>query len=534
MNRTILILLSLLSGLLLSLPWLGGNGLVLLFAWVPLLYTENYFARNKAAFTPLVFWMYAFGALLFWNAFTTWWIWHATPAGALFAIIANAFLMSLVWLLYHYAHRLKGAGFANVFLVFGWLSLEYLHFKWEMAWPWLTLGNGFANNIKLIQWYEFTGVFGGSLWVLLVNIMLWQIINTFINRIPRPVIGRVLLFIVIVVVPIIYSNHCFKTYTEEINPVNVVVAQPDIDPYNEKFSAMSPDEQYHRLLHLADSAGNGDVDFYVAPETALHSVWQNNAESEHGVRMIRSFLKKNNPDAAFISGAMTFRRYKNEATASSTSRFSADSSIIFDAFNSALIVTTCKPVKMYHKSKLVSGVEIMPFEHIFGFMDKFVVSLGGTTGSLGSDDEVVVFENNGITVGVPICYESVFGAYLTGFVAQGAELLFVITNDGWWKNSPGYMQHFSFARLQAISLRRSIARSANTGISGFINQRGEVIQQTSWWKQDALQENLNRNNSLTFYAKTGDFIARVSLFMFVLMLLNFFVASIKKKGDTFL
>jgi apolipoprotein N-acyltransferase len=96
------------------------------------------------------------------------------------------------------------------------------------------------------------------------------------------------------------------------------------------------------------------------------------------------------------------------------------------------------------------------------------------------------------------------------------------------------MQHFSFARLQAISLRRSIARSANTGISGFINQRGEVIQQTSWWKQDALQENLNRNNSLTFYAKTGDFIARVSLFMFVLMLLNFFVASIKKKGDTFL
>jgi apolipoprotein N-acyltransferase len=174
----------------------------------------------------------------------------------------------------------------------------------------------------------------------------------------------------------------------------------------------------------------------------------------------------------------------------------------------------------------------MPFENIFGFMDKFVVSLGGTTGSLGSDDEIVVFEDNGITVGVPICYESVFGAYLTGFVVQGAELLFVVTNDGWWKNSPGYMQHFSFARLQAISLRRSLARSANTGISGFINQRGEVVQQTTWWEQDAIKGTLNRNNSLTFYAKTGDFIARVSLFMFVLMLLSFFVASFKMKNNS--
>jgi apolipoprotein N-acyltransferase len=529
MQRTTFILLSFLSGLLLSLPWLGGSGLVLLFAWVPLLYIENYFTRNKAAFTPLVFWIYAFGALLLWNAFTTWWIWHATPAGALFAIVANAFLMSLVWLLYHHAHRLKGAGFANVFLVFGWLSLEYLHFKWEMAWPWLTLGNGFANNIKLIQWYEFTGVFGGSLWVLVVNIMLWQIINTIMYRIPRPVLGRALLFIVIVVAPIILSTHIFKNYTEENNPVKVVVAQPNIDPYNEKFSGLSRAEQYSRLLHLADSAGSDNVDFYVAPETALHEVWQNNIEREHEVRIIRNFLRKNNPDAAFISGAMTFRRYKNEATASPTSRYSADSSIIYDAFNSALIITTEKPVNMYHKSKLVPGVERMPFENIFGFMDKFVVSLGGTTGSLGSDDEIVVFEDNGITVGVPICYESVFGAYLTGFVVQGAELLFVVTNDGWWKNSPGYMQHFSFARLQAISLRRSIARSANTGISGFINQRGEVVQQTSWWEQDAIKETLNRNNSLTFYAKTGDFIARVSLFMFVLMLLNLFVDSLKKR-----
>ncbi|MCF8362880.1 MAG: apolipoprotein N-acyltransferase [Prolixibacteraceae bacterium] len=532
MNRRILILLSLLSGLLLSLPWIGGSGLVLLFSFVPLLSIENYFTRNKLAFTPVVFWMYAFGVMLFWNAFTTWWIWHATPAGAMFAIIANAFLMSLVWLMYHYAHRLKGAGFANVFLVFGWLTLEYLHFKWEMAWPWLTLGNGFANNIKLIQWYEFTGVFGGSLWILLVNIMLWQIINTFINRIPRPVIGRVLLFLVIVVSPMIYSNHRFKTYTEPHNPVSVVVVQPNIDPYNDKFSDMPRTEQYSRLLSLADSASQNGVDFYVGPETALHEIWQNNIENESEVRLVKNFLEENQPDAAFITGAMTYRNYKNEEEASSTSRYSADSSMIYDAFNSALMIIRDRPVDVYHKTKLVSGVETMPFENIFGFMDKFVVSLGGTTGSLGTDNEIVVFKHNGVAVGAPICYESVFGAYLTGFVAKRAEVLFVITNDGWWKDSPGYGQHFSFAKIQSISLRRSIARSANTGISGFINQKGEVVDKTKWWTKDALHGTLNRNNSLTFYAKTGDFIARVSLFMFVLMLLNLLVAYFKKKSNS--
>ncbi|MDA3816008.1 MAG: apolipoprotein N-acyltransferase [Prolixibacteraceae bacterium] len=531
MNRTFFFLLSFLSGLLLSLPWIGGSGLVLLFALVPLLYIENYFARNKLAFTPVVFWMYAFGVMLFWNAFTTWWIWHATPTGALFAIIANAFLMSLVWLLYHYAHRLKGAGFANVFIIFGWLSLEYLHFKWEMAWPWLTLGNGFASNIKIIQWYEFTGVFGGSLWILLVNIMLWQIINTFINRIPRPVIGRVLLFVVIVVAPMIYSNHRFKTYTEKDNPVNVVVVQPNIDPYNDKFSGMPRAKQYDRLLSLADSVSNNNVDFYIGPETSLHEVWQNKIDYEPEVRLIRNFLKANQSDAAFITGAMTFRKYKNKEE-SSSSRYSTDSTFIYDAFNSALMIASDSPVEMYHKSKLVSGVETMPFENIFGFMDNFVVNLGGTTGSLGTDNEIVVFEHNGVPAGVPICYESVFGAYLTGFVAKGAEVLFVITNDGWWKDSPGYGQHFSFAKIQAISLRRSIARSANTGISGLINQKGEVIEKTTWWTQDALHGTLNRNDSLTFYAKTGDFIARISLFMFVLMLLSFFVASFKMKNDS--
>ena len=102
---------------------------------------------------------------------------------------------------------------------------------------------------------------------------------------------------------------------------------------------------------------------------------------------------------------------------------------------------------------------------------------------------------------------------------KGAELIFIITNDGWWKNTPGYKQHMSFARLRAIETRRSIARSANTGISCFISQRGDVSQPTPWWQEAAISGSINANSELTFYVKHGDYIARVALFLSVLLVL---------------
>ncbi|MFW5773350.1 MAG: apolipoprotein N-acyltransferase [Tangfeifania sp.] len=122
-----------------------------------------------------------------------------------------------------------------------------------------------------------------------------------------------------------------------------------------------------------------------------------------------------------------------------------------------------------------------------------------------------------------ICYESVFGEYLTDYVKKGAEFIVIITNDGWWRNTPGYKQHLSFARLRAIETRRSIARSANTGISAFINQRGDLVQTTQWWSETAIKDSVKLNDKITFYVRYGDYIARVSVFVSVLLILYLFV-----------
>src|SRR3546814_10316997 len=136
-----------------------------------------------------------------------------------------------------------------------------------------------------------------------------------------------------------------------------------------------------------------------------------------------------------------------------------------------------------------------------------MMDMGGTSGTLGHEDEQTVFDRqNGIGVVPAMCYESVFGGFVCSFVHHGAQLIAVVTNDGWWKNTAGYKQHAAYARLRAIETRRSVARSANTGISMLIDQRGDVLSKTTWWTSDAIAGELKLNADDTFYVKHGNLI----------------------------
>ena len=175
MTRIFRLFLSVFSGVLLSLAWLGFPGWTLFIAFIPLLFLERFFTENKNKYRSIAFFWYVFLAMITWNLITTWWIAYATVIGAILAIVANSVLMSLIWWLAHLARRIFKAGLGYLALVVFWISFEYFHFHWDIEWPWLTLGNGFANNVKIIQWFEFTGYLGGSLWVLLMNVLIFRI-----------------------------------------------------------------------------------------------------------------------------------------------------------------------------------------------------------------------------------------------------------------------------------------------------------------------------------------------------------------------
>lgn len=531
MKRSLRILLSILSGVLLSLAWLGFPGWLLFVAFLPLLYLDYYFIQNKTEFRSVSIWGHAFLAFFIWNIATTWWIMHATLAGAIMAIVTNSFLMSLTFWLAHIARRNYKSSLGYVALVVFWISFEYFHFHWDIEWPWLTLGNGFANNIKWIQWYEYTGYLGGTLWVLVMNIVLFSIArNWFEKRAVRQSIYPVSAFVLLLIVPIGLSYQRYNTYVETENPKSIVIVQPNIDPYSESYDAQAENVKLKKFIGLASSKADSETDFIIGPETLFENpgFWNEGELSTNTqLRQLTGFLN-HYPKAEMIFGVTSYIVYPDKTKATPTARTKGETT--YDMFNTAIFLGNNGQPQIYHKSKLVVGVEKMPFAKHLGFLGDFVINIGGTTNSLGSQKEPSNFvSKDGSQVAPVICYESVFGEFVTKYVQKGAGLIFIITNDGWWKNTPGYHQHLSFARLRAIETRRSIARCANTGISCFINQRGDISQATEWWVPTATKGTINTNDKMTFYVRFGDYIARISLFVSVLLVLRLIVGRFVKK-----
>lgn len=524
MNRIKLLLLSIASGCLLSVPWLTASfSYVLLLAFIPLLWADELICRHQERQPTYTMFFYSLVTFLTWNILSTWWIAYVSFAGMLVIAFINAFLMACCWWIMHAVHRKAGSSIAYFVLAVTWLAFETFHFHWTIQWPWLTLGNGFANAPQWVQWYELTGVTGGSLWILLVNLLLFSVVKSYLNTRFMNILQPVTWLLLLVIVPAGSSLYRYEIYTEKGETREVVLLQPNVDPYTEKFSGMSKEEQAYRLTSLARKVITPSTAWIVAPETALAPLWENDSlRFDKALHPLDSLLKEH-PQVSIVAGAVSQRTVKKGEPLSYTAR-TDESGGHYEVFNSALFISHADTVQLGHKNILVSGVEKMPFQRYFSFLGNFVVDAGGISGSLSAGIEPTVFMGQkGEGIGSVICFESVFSPYVASTVRKGAQVLFIITNDGWWKTSPGIRQHFDYARLRAIETRRSVAGSANTGISGFINQRGEIIQQTSVNTTTAIKASLHLNNQITFFVRYGNLLGKMSIGMLVLMLVYYLV-----------
>jgi len=519
MKPKYLLLLSILSGILLSISWpVNGFTPLIFIALIPLFFIQQYVGDNNK---KGMFW-YSWLAFFIWNVLTTWWIWNSTEGGAITAFVLNSLFTAVIFQLYHISKKKLFDNKRGMFiLVFYWVTWEYFHLNWDLTWSWLNLGNVFASKHTWIQWYEYTGSLGGTVWVIIVNIILYNLIAEIIKKATTFKLitaGSTLIFTIIA--PILFSFYIYNNYQETNNPVSIIVVQPNIDPYNEQYS-LSYKEILDKGLDLTAELIDDSTDFVVFPESALQEdIWEGHIDRSISLRLLRKVVA-NYPNTAFVIGATTYRMVlKNEEKTNAARQFHNNPSYYY-AYNTAILIEDEQEFQIHHKSKLTPGAEIMPSWGILKPIENLALDLGGTIGTLGREDHPVSFTKNKNKIGISpiICYESVYGEFVANSVKLGAGLIFVITNDGWWGNTPGYKQHFSFSVLRAIETRRSVARSANTGISAFINQRGDVIQKTEYWKPAVIKNTLNANYKQTYYTNNGDYIARVSSFVSALLLL---------------
>lgn len=510
---TRVLLLALLGAVGLWLAWPTRPVTPLIFAGlVPFLLIEDVFYRDPKASGRLYIGVMYIGLLL-WNAFTTYWVMKATVGGGLMAIVANSALMTLPFVLFHWLRqRLKWpwvAAFTG--LITSWLSLELLHLNWQLAWPWLNLGNCFATRPDWVQWYEYTGALGGSLWILLVNGLLFQLLSAALpglNGEKRPSAALSGTFLLMVLAGPLILSALIPTKENYPDKVNVVAVQPNVDPYEDKFNKSAYDRQLTNLLTLSDSALSQQTSLVLWPETSLPGSYQEESFlRQPRIRRVMRFLDSH-PQTALLTGLNSYEVYKRPRTPTARS---GSNGRYYDVFNAAAALdTTYEPV-FYHKSKLVPGVEQMPYPSALGFLESLAIEMGGTSGSLGSQEAAsVIHLSNDLTIAPVICYESVFGDYVGDYIQEGANLITVITNDGWWGDTDGYRQHFAYSVLRAIEMRRSIARSANTGISGFIRPDGEVVKKTEYWKAGTISCSVPLKKEVTFYAAYGDYLGHLS------------------------
>jgi len=535
MNKYTLVGLSVIGGILSGLAWTSWcSGLVLLIAFVPFFLIENFLFENPKRFTPNAFFIYLLPGFVIFSIISLGWMRIASITGAICVIMGLSFLMAFTTWLAHIVRLRAGNLTGFISLITFWLSYEYISLNINIISPWLNLGNGLSKDILFIQWYELTGTGGGSLWILASNLFLTIILVNSLTR-KRRNFRYIAIWLMIIIVPSAIS--LFRYYNINQNtkdPSEVVIIQPNTDPYTEKFTIPFMD-QLKKVIKQANSAITEKTKWVITPETTIDDPANlDDLANDKYIKMFKEMIF-HYPDINIVTGLVTYRLYpKMEKAPTVSSRQINASGLYYDHFNSAVKIDSGNYSNIYHKSKLVPGIE-MQFSNGPGrFITRILPYLGGTKWGYGMQKERTCFTHSSTSMKVApvICYESVFGKFVTDYIKKGAEAIFIITNDGWWKNTIGYKQHLDFASLRAIETRRPVVRAANTGVSCIIDIRGKRTMETDWWTKAVIKGDICRETRITFYVRHGDYLLQIASILSLTIILAVFIASPVKNKFT--
>ena len=531
---------------MLSISWpTYGIPFFIFFTLVPLLIMEHDITKfSKIKNKGLTIFGLNYLCFMIWNIVTTGWLYGAkNPDGThsllavIFPVLLTSLLYSTIFQFYHLYKKAQGTYFGLVFFVAIWMVFEKINLSWELSWPWLNLGNAFADYPKLIQWYDTLGATGGSFWILIINVYAFYTIRIWeAGRKQKSLIINSSVLIAFIGLPMIISAMKYQNFDEKpIGSVNVLMLQPELNPYTEKYSKDSL-TILNDLLKLAEDNSKGQIDYYIGPETSLPgfgSISESGFEQSELLNGVKDFLAKH-PKSVFATGISSHRFYP-EAKDKTPTSYQTSQGIYVDSYNSAVQIIPHQKVEVYHKGKLVPGVEIFPYINVLKpILGNAMINLGGTTASLAGDPERKVFSNpfNKGKLAPIVCYESIYGEFVTEYVKKGANFLGIMTNDSWWGETQGHKQLMAYARLRAIETRREIARSANSGISAHIDAKGDVVADTFYGDKTTLFAKVNLYDKITFYTKAGDLLSRFSIFAFGFLIFYNWIKKFQNRKKT--
>lgn len=447
---------------------------------------------------------YTYPAFLVWNIITTYWLVMATLVGGIAAILANSVLMTIpLAVIFH----IRKSGFSPILVAAlsasAWVSYEFLHLQWDLAWPWLIVGNAYANFPSIVQYISITGVMGISFWVIFSAAFLQPSSH---QPTKNGLFTNLAIISLLPVMSIIY--HAFATY-EPDRFVEIVVVQPNYDSYLHNSGYDDTAIALEELIALTDSVRTPATAAIFWPENAIMDTVFPETYRYPSNRLLSVASDWNTP---IISGA-TWLKYYDDGDAPRVFKENMNERK-YNVYNAAAGFYPDGTVRYYEKAKLVPIVERLPFVNTLVRLENPWIDWGQISG-YGRGSEIINYPVADLLSPALVCYDSVFPDWTRRFVKEGADFLTIITNDGWWGNTSGHVQHYDYARLRAIENRRTVLRSANNGVSGMIYASGKVHSRTDYWTQTALNLQVPVHSGITLYTRLGDWIGYLSLLVVV-------------------
>ena len=364
-----------------------------------------------------------------------------------------------------------------------WVALEYLRSFLLTGLPWANLGYSQYLNLPFIQIADITGAYGPSFVILLVNATLFWVLRQWSKR-TFP-IKEVIITVIILLGFLIYGYLKMGRVDRQMvqdPPLKVGLVQGNIDQsikWDESFQM----ETLKIYDNLSLRVSEEKPDLIIWPETATPFFFQDAKEYQP---FVLDIPKKTN--AFLLFGSPSYKILKGKV----------------NHYNSAYLVSPSgELIGKYDKIHLVPFGEYIPMQDLLFFIG----SLGEGIGDFKSGKEIFNFSLPQGKLGVLICFEIIFPDLCRRFVKGGANFLITITNDAWFGRPSAPYQHFSIATFRAVENRVFIARAANTGITGFIDPKGKIINQGGIFTEEAMNGVIRLSSQKTFYTLYGDIFA---------------------------
>ena len=444
-------------------------------------------------FAPATAWQgFLLGYLsgVIWYLGSCYWVFHVMHAYGNLGSVTSALLLlafSFYLALYHglfgllvalIAYRRNGYSLrALIFAPFAWVAVELAR-AYVTGFPWDLLGTTQIDNIPLARIATFTGVYGLSFEIALVNT---AVAAAFL--VPRA--RRKMMLVASLGAALLLHAGKFVHPPALAGDHGVTLVQSDIPILEDPWTLDYLQETLSELRALSTRPPQSP------PGTPGLIIWP---ESPAPFFVTDLHLRGTLGDVAratdsyIIAGSMGIEHTGDPTRAP-------------NIYNSAALVAPGGAwIQRYDKIHLVPFGEFIPFEKLIAFAKPLTRDIG----TFARGTQRVPLKEDGVRLGTFICYESVFPNEVRQFALHGATVFVNISNDGWFGPTGAPRQHLNMARMRAVENNRWLLRDTNSGITAVVDPYGRIVARAPRDQRTSLQAAYSLVEGTTFYTRHGD------------------------------